>query len=56
MKDTDCRKCKATMPAVANAPISSGPFAGAKFTVTGYRCKACGHWNNLKRRKARAAA
>jgi hypothetical protein len=26
-------------------------LANATFTVTGFRCENCGHWNNLKRRK-----
>jgi hypothetical protein len=25
----------------------------AKFTVTGYLCQDCWHWNDLKRRKAK---
>ena len=32
-------------------PATSGVTANAKFTVTGFRCEACGHFNNLKPRK-----
>ena len=48
--DTDCRKCGAPMRQVAAVPRSD-PFWKAVFTVTGYRCDQCGHWNDLKRRK-----
>jgi ribosomal protein L40E len=51
--NTDCRKCKAPMPPAE--PMRTGPFAGMKFTVTGYQCAKCDHWNNLKRRKNSAA-
>lgn len=41
--DTDCRKCGAPMNLVATS----------NFTITGYRCEKCDHWNNLDRRKPR---
>lgn len=50
--DTDCRKCGEPMP--APAPMK-GILAHAKFTLTAYRCMKCGHWNDLKKRKPRAA-
>lgn len=50
MKDTDCRKCKAPMP-LPN-PGSLRAFAPTRFKVTAYACEKCGHWNDLKRRKA----
>lgn len=50
MTDTACRKCKTPME--QPTPAKSGWLAGAKFTVTGYLCKKCRHWNSLKRRKA----
>lgn len=46
--DTSCRKCGAEMPPVAK---TKGSFGGFTFTTTAYRCQACGHWNDLKRRK-----
>lgn len=49
MLTTECSKCKAEMPALARA--SSGFLAHTKMTITGYLCKECGHWNDLKRRK-----
>lgn len=45
--NSDCKKCRAPMRAV---PASSS-FLGIAIITTGYRCKECGHWNNLKRRK-----
>jgi len=45
---TECSKCGAEMPRLARA--SSGMFAQIQMTVTGYACKECGHWNNLKQR------
>lgn len=51
--DRSCRKCgKPERP----LPVRyvSDPLSGIKFTVTGYLC-SCGHWNNLKRRKAKKA-
>lgn len=44
--NSDCKKCRAPMRAV---PASSS-FLGIAI-ITGYRCKECGHWNDLKRRK-----
>lgn len=52
MNDTDCRKCKTPMPMSMAAPLTSGPFAGRLFTLIGYLCAKCGHWNDLSRRKA----
>lgn len=49
MNDTSCRKCKA--PMTLFLPLECGVFAGKQFTVTGYRCEQCGHWNDLRRRK-----
>lgn len=43
---TECSKCKAAMPNLAQALMY-----GSKMAITGYRCSECGHWNNLKRRK-----
>jgi hypothetical protein len=54
VKDTSCRKCKAPMPLIL--PVTNGVFVGRQFTVTGYRCKNCGHWNDLKRRKDKPEA
>ncbi len=48
--DNACRKCNAPMTPV---PPGNGPFAALKFTVTGFRCDKCGHWNNLKSRGKR---
>ena len=42
--DTSCRKCGAAMPSLASMANS------ATFTVTGYSCPECKHWNDLKRR------
>lgn len=50
--DTSCRRCGAPMKPVPQ-PSTNGILDRAKFTVTGYLC-SCGHWNNLKRRKAKA--
>lgn len=42
--DTSCRNCGAPIPPISKtAPIYYG-------LTTAYRC-ACGHWNDLKRRK-----
>ena len=46
---TECSKCGAAMPPLVQA--SQGILAHLKVTVTGYLCKECGHFNNLKRRK-----
>lgn len=43
---TECSKCKAAMPNLAQALMF-----GSKMKITGYLCPECGHWNNLKRRK-----
>ncbi len=48
--NTDCSKCKAAMSQPKKSSLS-GMFSAATFTITGYRCAHCGHWNNLKRRK-----
>lgn len=51
---TECAKCYAEMPALARASsgIGAGVFANkVEMIITGYLCKECGHWNNLKRRK-----
>jgi hypothetical protein len=32
-------------------PASHGWMSGKSFMVTGYCCKNCGHFNDLKRRK-----
>lgn len=47
-KDPTCRKCGATMPRPSDIE-----WADAGFTLTGFRCEKCGHWNNLKARKGR---
>ena len=49
--DTACRKCKTPMqpPPPPDAKVKA--MFGSNFTVTGYRCAKCGHWNSLKRRK-----
>lgn len=44
--NTACTKCKATD---GERSFSMGRF-GIVLT-TGYRCKHCGHWNDLTRRK-----
>lgn len=46
---TDCTKCGTPMR--PPKPFT-GIFAGATFVVTAFRCQKCGHYNNLKRRKA----
>jgi len=46
--DTACRKCAAPMP---EPKPMAGMLAGATFRTTAYRC-ACGHWNDLRSRKA----
>lgn len=48
--DTDCRKCGKPMKPVSLKP-GMGVINQVKFTVTGFRCEYCGHWNDLKRRK-----
>ncbi len=50
--DTDCRKCGATMPPV---PKQGNTWPGVTFKITGYACRHCGHWNDLKRRKKKRA-
>lgn len=42
-----CKKCGAIMSELPKDRFSSA------FTVTGFKCDKCGHWNNLKRRKKR---
>jgi hypothetical protein len=49
--NTDCSKCKEPMRAVPKATEQS-PLNLATFTVTGFLCKNCGYWNDLKRRKS----
>lgn len=49
MNDTDCRKCKTPMRRAAY-PVNG--MSVAKFQITGYLCTKCGHWNDLRRRKA----
>lgn len=49
MADTDCRKCKAPMPPPPQP--AKGFLLGVEFKVTAYRCRECGHLNNLNRRK-----
>ena len=44
--DTSCKGCKSPMP----ERLAKSRTA---FTITGYLCERCGHWNNLKRRKAK---
>lgn len=57
MTDTSCRKCGAKMDdAVMPVPQSPGPLGRLPFTITAYRCKKCGHWNDLKSRKANKKA
>lgn len=46
--DTNCRKCNTPMNA---PPDDKDVFGQFKLTITGFRCKKCGHWNDLKRRK-----
>jgi len=48
---TACSNCKAEM---TEAPKPSGRTAidKMKMTITAFRCQYCGHWNDLKRRKA----
>lgn len=49
-----CKKCG--HPEVHNGTLGgTGPLAGASFTLTGFRCAKCGHWNNLKPRKHNVA-
>lgn len=54
---TECSKCQAAMPPPKQPPASESPWPGhaAVFVVTGYKCKACGHFNDLKRRRGYAA-
>ncbi len=51
MTATDCSKCKSPMRPVPQ-PVAKSPINLANLTITAYRCAACGHWNDLKRRKA----
>ena len=44
--DTTCEKCGAQMP-----PVPKIDRFDSVFTVTGYRCEKCGHYNDLKSRK-----
>lgn len=47
--NTNCSKCNAEMP--PDKPVDFLIFKGVKAITTGYRCKQCGHWNSLNRRK-----
>lgn len=47
LKD-ECSKCGAEMTQPTKL---KDRFANCKMTITGYLCKHCGHWNNLKTRK-----
>lgn len=46
---TDCKGCGE--PMVEPPHAKSGWLAHAKSITTGYLCKKCNHWNDLKRRK-----
>lgn len=50
--DTACRKCGAAMPRPQPA---KGLLSGSTFRTTAYRC-SCGHWNDLRKRKANHGA
>ncbi len=54
---TECSKCQAAMQPPKQPPASDSPWPGhaAVFVVTGYKCSACGHFNDLKRRRGFAA-
>ncbi len=48
--NTNCTKCRAPMP-----PDPPGmERMHVCWRSTGFRCKQCGHWNDLKRRKGHA--
>jgi hypothetical protein len=47
---TDCWGCGASMPDVPAAK-SDSPLDRVSFTLTGFRCLRCGHFNDLKRRE-----
>ena len=44
--DTRCKKCNLPCPYTERTNKANG-----KMIITGFYCKACGHWNNFKRRK-----
>lgn len=46
--DSSCKKCRTAMK---EGPRLIGAFANLPYTITGYRCDECGHWNDLKKRK-----
>ncbi len=48
MMNTDRKKCGAPMP--DDTPEMRSGFL-AKFMTMAYRCRHCGKWNDLKRRK-----
>lgn len=48
---TECSKCQTAMPPERK---HDNPWLNLG-VVTGYKCKSCGHWNNLKRRRGYAA-
>lgn len=45
--DTSCKKCKEP----GGFDVNNEASQRFKVKVTEYLCMACGHWNNLKRRK-----
>lgn len=50
--NTDCSKCGAKMTLMpAMRSTTTIEIMASRMTITGYLCKACDHWNNLKRRK-----
>lgn len=48
--NTDCKKCGAKMRPLGQRGFKIIP-SEMYFTITGYLCAECGHWNDLKRRK-----
>ncbi len=48
--DTSCKKCGASQRELP-PPNPANPESYIPFTVTGYRCDKCDHWNDLSRRK-----
>ena len=49
--NTDCRHCKEEMPDARIIRINKPPMMQIHYEATGWKC-VCGHWNDLKRRKA----
>lgn len=50
--DSNCKKCKTPFGKPLIGPLGGGGIIGmCQATITGFKCKSCGHWNDLQRRK-----